>query len=62
MSNTKLKCAIISEEFTVKSLADESCVHEQTIRRACNGKSINIETANKICTTLNKTLDELFGD
>lgn len=62
MINTKLKCAIISEGFTVKSLAVESGVHEQTIRRAINGKSINIDTAKAIAKTLSKTLDELFSD
>lgn len=62
MSNTELKCAIISEGFTVKSLADESKVHEQTIRRACNGKAINIDTAKAIAKTLNKSLDYLFSD
>lgn len=62
MSNTKLKCAIISEGFTIKTLAKQSGLHEQTVRRACNGKSATIETANKICATLNKSLDELFGE
>ena len=61
MSNTKLKCAIISEGFTVKTLAVESKVHEQTIRRAINEKAVNIDTAKAIAKTLNKTLDELFG-
>ena len=61
MSNNKLKCAIITEGFTVKSLAAESKVNEQTIRRATRGMDINMGNAKAICKALNCTLESIFG-
>lgn len=61
---TRLKKVLQDKGITQKELAANSDVGEYKISLLCSGKSKNIhlQTAKKICDTLELSLDEVFGD
>jgi len=62
MKNEVLKTAIKEAGYSYEKLAREIDVSKQTVANAVNGKSIHKHTKQVICMTLNKTLNDLFGD
>ena len=61
MQNTKLKCAIVYAEKSVKTLAEETGIHEQTIRRAINNRNITVSNAIKIAHALGCYVEDVFS-
>ena len=61
MSNTKLKCAIIHAELSVMELAEETGLHEQTIRRAINNHNVTVSNAIKIAKVLDVSVEDIFS-
>lgn len=61
MSNTRLKCAIITAGETVNTLAEKSGLHIQTIRRVINLNTAKVDTAIKIADVLNVKVEDIFG-
>lgn len=61
---TRLKKILSSKKMSQKSLADECGLGEFKISLLCTGKTtgVSLRTMHKICTVLECTLDEAFGD
>lgn len=55
-----LKKMIIEKKKTIKRMAEESELSESTIRLMLNGKNINVETAEKVCSSLEIELKNYF--
>ena len=61
MQNIKLKCAIVYAAKSVKGLAKETEIHEQTVRRAINNRNITVSNALKIAKALNCAVEDIFS-
>jgi len=63
-TTTKLRMVLAQKGVSQIQLSEMSGVETYQISQLCSGKKTNImlDTAKKICTSLNVTLDEAFGD
>lgn len=55
-----LKQILRSKDFTMESFAKSANISIRTLREACNDRPVCLQSAEKICTVLNKPITEVF--